>query len=58
MRVAVPVTPVTAEADDIADQIEPDQAYIVEVVEFQYVAPVISAPPWLSTVGADALEPK
>ena len=42
----------------ICTQAEPDQAYIALVVEFQYVAPVMSAPPKLSTVGAVALEPR
>ena len=58
IRLAVPLTDVTADADEIADQVEPLQAYIVLLVEFQYVAPVIRALPWLSTDGADDLEPK
>lgn len=45
MRPAVPLTVVTAPVVVTAIQAEPDQAYICEPVEFQYVAPVTRAPP-------------
>ena len=44
--------------EDIALHAEPVHAYMVLETEFQYVAPVIRALPWLSTVGADDLEPR
>lgn len=58
MRPAVPLTLVTAVADEIAFHTEPVHTYIVVVVVSQYVAPVIRALPLLSTVGALDLEPR
>jgi hypothetical protein len=58
MLPAVPVTDVTAVADEMADHEEPDHTYIVLVAELKYVAPTISALPWLSRVGAVDLEPR
>ena len=43
---------------EIACQAEPLHADIMFVPELKYVAPVISALPWLSKVGADANEPR
>ena len=43
---------------EIACQAEPLHAYIMFVPVLKYVAPVISALPWLSSVGAEANEPR
>ena len=58
MRPDVPITLDTAAAAEIAVHALPLHAYIVDVVEFQYVAPVIRALPKLSTDGADDLLPR
>lgn len=43
---------------EMANQVEPLQAYIRLDVVLKYVAPVISALPWLSRLGAEAKLPR